>query len=806
MIGSDGRVLLSRAGIPLAVAMLRPIPAGYKPEPVWTLDEAKAGAASASDAALKDGEEKIREFSFVLPTGNPKDSVGLLLRAHKISLGTRMLVLSDVYGPKKYDLAPGETLAPPKDMEIAIQFFNDAEGQPPRLSLINGERAEAPPAGGDAPGSFRAWSFELEGKSGFRVCLARSAPADWTIDQSGDALLLRAKLRSDPHEPGGYGSFILYMGAGADEAPPELSAVSLTGSVVPARDFIEGYARVYASGANPFVLSQLAVVAEVALPPLPDGKVPIKRLPCFLWEAPRASPREAPAEGEFRFRFAAAAEGMYGLRLAVVSATGEANADAKPFRTGPPASGGFARFRGDRLRLDDGAVFVPVGCNVEADHVMKPDDYRRSFVTMDRNDANAARIRLTDKGLPMESQKAGAFDSDALNAIDEVLRAAQARDIRLIVSFESGVSLGKNSEKHLYFREMGGPLSASPEFFRNAAAKKLFQDKLSYAAARFGAYRSVLAWELMDGVDESWAALKSSPERSGLGANEVDIARRARRDVQEWAEEMALHLRGMDQHEHPIGISAKVSPATPWAGLESVEHLDWIGVDALTFSADKSDNDEAARIYAWTAAAREPGRGHRPMMIGSVQLPAKDAKAGRYSGSLLLHNTIFAALAAGHFGAPLIDSAQLVAGTEARTTILGELSAAALFAAGSAETMRGTSKELPRDFVNTFESPGGVKVRVAGRVARRGVAAWIQDTRSVWSNPAEPPEVAETELRLPPLTEGEYAVYWIDTRSGAIVQTTAYTAPAKKIEAPAEPFVVRTPKFKRDIALVAAMK
>ena len=166
---------------------------------------------------------------------------------------------------------------------------------------------------------------------------------------------------------------------------------------------------------------------------------------------------------------------------------------------------------------------------------MKSDAYRRDFVTLARDSGNCARIWLNDRGIGLESARAQVYDPDVLDQLDEILRAAQARDIRVILAFESGASIGRNTEKHPYFREMGGPLSASPEFFRNVPARKLFQNKLAYVAARYGAYRSVLAWELMDGIDDSWTALKSNPDNAKLPlANEIDVARRARRDVQDW--------------------------------------------------------------------------------------------------------------------------------------------------------------------------------------------------------------------------------------------------------------------------------
>src|SRR6185369_4610933 len=136
------------------------------------------------------------------------------------------------------------------------------------------------------------------------------------------SILLRTRLRPDPHVTGSWGSFVLYLGSATDDAPPETSPLVLDRAQVPARDFVEGYARVYASGANPFSLSKLTLVAEVALPALPSGDVPVKRLPCYLWQSPETD-KAAATESEFRFRYAPPVIGTYGIRIVAISATGE---------------------------------------------------------------------------------------------------------------------------------------------------------------------------------------------------------------------------------------------------------------------------------------------------------------------------------------------------------------------------------------------------------------------------------------------------------------------------------------------------
>ncbi len=791
---ADGHVVLSRDGRLLAVLVLRKVTAGEQSPAVMTPDAAQALLKDAKLAPLNDGEEKAWALEVPLPTGDRKDTVSVMLNAKRVSQGTRILVNSNVYGLARAYLAPGESLPKAEELEIAVQLFKDAEGALPNLANLNGKRGPAPP---ETTALVRNRFCDFEGKGGYRVNLTRSGPADWSIQKLPDSMVLRSKLRPDPHELGAFGSFIVYLGGGADEAPPELSTLKLTHALTPARDFIEGYIRVYASGANPYILSELAVVAEIACPPATDGTVSIKRLPCFFWEAPSSD----PAEGEFRFRFAAPTEDLYGARLAVITNTGEAHADALPLRSGSPASRGFARLKGSALKLDDGSLFVPVGFNLDFPNATpKLDDYRTQFTAIARAGGNCVRIWLTDRGLSLEGPKAGNFDPDTMAQIDAVLRAAQARDIRVILTLESGTRLGKRSDQHPYFHELGGPLLAAPEFFRDVPARKLFQARLTYAAARFGAFRSVLAWELMDDIDQAWAALRNNPENVKLSASEMDLARRARRDVQDWVEEMALHLKGMDQFEHPVGVSTRTSPDAPWKALESLEHLDFTSTEGLTFNADeKRDGDEAARLYAWAAAAKEPGRGHKGYFVGS--LLDRTTKAGE-NAALLEHNAIFASLACGHLLVPLLDDNLIKPAAENPSDVL----AATEFAAGLSEIQRGTQKEPPRDIVSAADAADGAHLRIAGRVARRGLAVWIQDARSTWVEGAESPEVAETEVRLPALSEGSYGVYWLDTRTGAYISSATYAAPAKQIDQAAQPFVIKTPRFKRDIALIVTLK
>ena len=806
VLDAEGRVLLSRESLPMAVAQFRPLtPLDQPPPAIMTESAAKDLLAKPGDA-LAQGAEELREFHYPLPTGDPLDQLEALIRIRKMAEGARMTMVGNVTGPSRDELRPGEHLNPAAPLELAIQIFAGADGKLPDTFFVDGTREALAIEPKPFMRHARSWSFE--GKKGFRAMLARSGPTDWSVSRLGNSIFLRAALQANPRETAGLGSFVTYLGAGPDDSPPEISPLAVDKSQTPARDFIEGWVRVYASGANPLSLSELAVIAEVALPPKPDGGISIKRLPCFFWES-------RGAEGEFRFRFAPPAEGVYGVRIVVVTGTGQANGDALEVRAGPPASPGFVRVRkGERqLRLDDNSVFVPMGIELPcaqsasspsapwaARKMLDAEECRRFFVELARNGGNTARICLSTSILPLDQQPAGAFDPDVANVLDEIFKAAQVRGIYLVVGLENARDISKDSVHHPYFREMKGPLAATPEFFHDAACKRLFQNRLAYMAARYSAYRSILAWDILDSVDRSWPALEQDPEDPKLKPMEADLARRAHRDVEDWTEEMALHIHGVDQHDHPVCISSAANPSKPWLGLEKVEHLDWVIHSPGPVSnskepkeaKDANEHDVVALISAWAVASRQPGRIAQPYMLDRCKA-APESELAR-------HDVLFASLASGMSGAPLIAAKE-----PGELSARKDFAAALVFGSGLAAISDAQKKEELHSLVEDLPLPGTTKaLKMLGRAGRRGIVAWISERASASKQKED--ESREIDVKLPGVMEGNYGVYWLDTHTGGIIRQDSYQAPPKKVDRDEEPFSVKSPSFAHDIALIITLQ
>lgn len=782
LLDKDARILLSRSGVPLALAQLRPVPHGnHAPRPVLTFEEAKRVlAAMPADQALKQGADQLRELHFPLGRTGAADQLNVLLRAKKSATGARILVSSTVLS---------ETAPPPLGTyEWVVQIFS-GDGKLPDILHVDGVKEAAQ---FDVPFTRRARTWSIE-KKDFRVALSRTGATDWNVRASGGDVFLTARLLPDSRHASELGSFVIYMGTSADGAGPELSPLRLDKLETPARDFIEGRVRVYSSGSNPFLLSETAVVAEVAFPPSPNGEVPIKRLPCFFWEAPS----RAPAESEFRFRFAPPAEGIYGVRIAAVTPFGQARTDALSFRAGPPASPGAPRiFPNERFfRLDDGRPWIPIGCDLSALAAPNAAAYRAQFTQILRAGGNAARISLSLNALQLE-KNAGQYDADIASEIDEILRAAQARGISVILCAERAGDISRQSARHPYFRERGGPLAATPEFFRNVAAKRFFQNRVTYLAARYGAFRSVWSWELLESVDACWPILKQNPDTAKLKMTEIDLARRARRDVQEWIDEMAVYLRGMDSHDHPISVSLTLNPDTPWLDLERSENIDWIAtrpeLPALDERArDDKNRDASSLLAAWAIVSRQPNRRVRPFAVLDLVAP------GAAPTGAIQNQIQWASLAAG-FAAPL-----LVPVDAAGTRTLLDFSGSAAFAAGLAAVLDGEARDAGRFIDEDSPAKDQMPLRITGRISTTGAALWIRDKRSTTAADTAGADIVRAEVPLAGFRPGRYSVMWLDTSSGSVLASETIVALELKSGQPLSQVVLKMPPvFKRDIAVV----
>ena len=817
-----GRVVIIRGNRPVAAMQLRK---GNSGDPILSGDLKWREAQPVEDT----GRSAQLDFRAVDEAG----LISLLLVVRPTESGARVLISSTLAeaAPEVLKRFSGKTVHP-GELEAAIEIFADPEREKgkalPALSAVDapGTVTGAPGAGSPLPADtekpFRATRLSFAAPGRPRAEIARSGPAVWKIKRLKQSLLVTHPLRPDPREPRMPGGFELYAGDGRDGGAPDFSPLLLDKAETPAWDCVEGALRVYGGGADPYGFEELKVFAEIALPTADkDGAPQVARIPCYF----REGPAHAPAEGEFRFRFAPPAPGTYGVRVSAVAPGGVSRGEAVAFRAGAPASRGFVRVKeGERVfRQDDGSVFIPVGLNLAwPGRKGDAEIFRRRFRELARHGGNAARVWLSSWGLPLEGPRAGEFDADTAEALDEIFLAAQARDIRLILVTENAHDLVANTKTHPYFRESGGPLLAAAEFFRNVESVKLFKRRLTYLAARYGAYRSLMAWELLNEADEAWPALKRDPDDPRLPALDADTARAARRDVQTWAKLLAEHLQVMDGVRRPVVLSTAMGPGAAWPGLHNLDALGAVQDHAyIPEAADARDDaafDEAGMVAAWGIASREVGRASKPYFLGEFgyyalhddelakatpEARAADRNA-RDKDGLLLHNSAFAALASGMAATPMTWWWDRYV---ERHNLWKHFEGPALFAATLERLATLDGPENLRQITNDAEAARGVGVRVLGRAGKRGMCVWVQDRRSTWARLLErrenvPPAIDGLELKLPPLMPGAYTARFLDTWQGEFLGEPVKLQIEQRPDGTLTPVVLKCPLFRRDVAVL----
>lgn len=818
----DGaRVVLTRGHQVLAAAQIRQVT--ETPAPILA-----EGEKWQETEPLKKGSRTPREIAF--PAKEPGKAISMLLQVRRVLAGARVLV-----SPVLAEAGSAEAKDPYRDLELAVELYADAAREEalcwPDLSAVDTAgtvsaltwQAKLPEPGGPA---FRATRLSFAVPKHPRVEVARSGPARWTLTKGKQSMLLRQTLLPDARDPRVPGTFEFFVGGERDGLEAGLSPIRLERQQTPAWDFVEGSLRIYAGGADPYGYDELLVFAEIAFPIDENDKKPgdeeipprIVQVPCYY----REGPSKAPAEGEFRFRFAPPFPGTYAVRISALSPGGLVRGEAVPFQAGEPASRGYLRARpGERVfRFDNGDVAYPVGLNLAWPAKSgDAEDYRARFRELARNGGNVARVWISSWGMPFEGPHAGEFPADTAEALDEIFLAAQAREIGLILVAENAHDLTANSKSHPYFREAGGPLVAPAEFFRNTDAIKLFKRRLTYLAARFGAYRSLWSWELLNEADEAWHALKIEADDPRVPVVEADTARAARRAVLSWTTLLTQHLNAMDGVRHPVMLSTALPPEYAWLDLQKLGDLSAIQEHAYVPEAadarDDRDLDEGALFEAWATSARAAGRPHKPYFMGEFgyralhdlerQEAGPEAVANdrntRDREGLLLHNASFAALATGMAAAPMnwwwdrhVE----------RNNLWHMYKGPALFAEALGRLATREGPNNLREITNEAEAAKGAGVRVLGRAGKSGLCVWIQDRRSTWArllekNEAAPPEVKKLEVRLPALPQRVYTVRWLDTWNGNVLKTEELKRDGGDSD---KAVVLACPAFRRDLAVL----
>jgi len=330
---------------------------------------------------------------------------------------------------------------------------------------------------------------------------------------------------------------------------------------------------------NPFDPALITVDALIATP---SGD--LHRLPAY-WDRDTSRSlvdgREvivAAGPGSFRVRYAPMELGRHEVSVVARDPEGEDVAATLVFDVVPGDERGFVRVDPSDPRAlshDDGTPYVPVGANLcwSADPSAGY-DLEAYLASLAAAGGTWARLWMTHfgEGWTLEwgpdhpsgyYAGLGRYSVEVASRLDRVFSLAETLGIAIQLVLWQHSQLEADTwsswDQNPYNAANGGPCDDSECFFSNPAALELSRRKLRYLVARYGAYRSLLAWEVM---------------------NELDGVHAPVAVVTSWNEDRARDLRSLDPYHHLVTTSVMVRPSLAPARLFDSDAYDIVQAHA----------------------------------------------------------------------------------------------------------------------------------------------------------------------------------------------------------------------------------
>lgn len=653
----------------------------------------------------------------------------------------------------------------------------------------------------------------------------------------------------------------------------EVSAsLEITGIVEDA-DSVARYGRFQASISlsetfvNPFDPDEIAVDVTFTSP---TGRTQV--VPAFWYEpftvvgSPDWEQYQSTGQAGWRVRFAPEEVGTYAYSVAAAAGPRTAVAVSGSFQAVVSATDGFVRADDQNsryLRFDSGDPYIPVGHNVAFEEGGPPLNgvgyYTDLLGSLGRAGENWTRVWMTDFNRSAlewgEGHFSGFYHGPGVYSLpsawrmDRVLEQAEANGVfvQLVLSDHGqfstrggdrwGVRCAASDPPpcqpgdtgydpgNAYSDYNGGPIPlAQPElFFSNLEARELMKKRLRYIVARWGAFRSVLAWELMNeflyvGTD---------------GTNPF-TSPQLRSDIVDWHADMSQYLKANDPSGHLVTTSQAIQEAAgDIADLNAIWALpaiDLVQIHWYVPPPGRMNVDLNAMINELKT------RYDKPVIVGELGLPSYPnpdppppdfVNPERFgSGDAFSGFDPLGFVRSGNPDFSPENRDHLTAGTHLHnamwSTAVAESSAmywwwGTYIAADPGRNRVGPSFPLNERLVPPLNSYlagedwatlglDGVSIATSGSVVAVGSRSskrafvWVRDAQNEYATGSGPGNLAGrtisgANIDIPGLDDGIYRVRAFDTWTGAGVTSTRYAG------ATGGTLRVNLPSFTRDIAL-----
>jgi hypothetical protein len=535
------------------------------------------------------------------------------------------------------------------------------------------------------------------------------------------------------------------------------------------------------SGVNPFDQDAVDVLATITEP---SGRKYV--VPLFWYQgyeivtAYNQLSNRKVGEPEWRLKFRPTEVGSYQISVAAkVDGTSYSvpNTSISITKVPPP----IIRTKG-RYFVQGEEIFIPFAYNIAwASRYEEIKNYERWFKAAAANGVNVARVWMASWSLGIEWNDTGLGDYtkrlDRAWALDQVFRIAAKYGIGidLVLINHGAFSVTTNPEwySNPYYSGNGGPIEDPGEFATDPTARKYWERRLRYIAARWAGEPALFTWEW-------WNEVNFTP-----------ISGQVLTDWTKWSDSI---LKKWDPN--------RILTTTSWASGASLQ--DWSPVDyAVTHVYD--DKDPIISLAAQASALRE-AIPDKPILVGEMGSGTVREDPFTDPFGLHLHNAHWAATFVG-FGAPAsywwwdnyVDPLNLWGLTKGLSLLLKGTNPV-MMAQSEVSTLDSTSTLLLSD--DRFVL-GWIRLKDYDRSAK---ARLLLDAAIKALKAKKPPQTKFPDpiskggkVTIPVLSNGSYSVKIMATKSGKVLRELTLDSSNKKLK-----FTI--PKFTGDIAFRAERK
>ncbi len=558
----------------------------------------------------------------------------------------------------------------------------------------------------------------------------------------------------------------------AKNEPLAIPSVTPNQTQVPRRGLFELTLNINAAYANPFAPEEIDVYA---LFKAPDGKA--VRVNGFL-NRPHARRLENDHEiivptGEpvWMIRFSPGVEGKWTYTVHVKDRTGEVSAPEAGFEVLASPAPGFIRVCPQNPRnfaYENGQPCFLVGENLCWSWKRGTYDFDDWLAALSAAGGNWIRIWMCSWNCALEwtgDAYPGLGQYNLANAwkLDQILDTAQEKHIAVMLclgtygEFTTGGYFNEGQwNANPYNAANGGPCEKPGDFWKNESARKLYQQRLRYLAARYGGRSNLQSWEF-------WNEAHAIPA---------------------WVEEMSNYLKGLgpfagqpaDPHGHLVSTTYGTPPIWKLPSIDFTQTHHYGTGDVP---------DSAPVIHDDALKHAEYGKPHLMAEFG-IDYRADDGKYDPAKKGVNLHNGLWSSVMSGNAGSAMLwywDCYVHPNDLYYHFAALRKFCDTVPWTAGPWEPLRFTDDAVPR--MNLY----GLKQDAVAIL-------WAQNADHTWKNvmdnaPVTPVQGAVRTVQG--LPDGVYSVEWWDTWKGEVTRR-------EEVECINNTLVLHFPEVATDIA------